>query len=415
MFTVMIADGMEITLVSHIFPSLIKAWGISIDAVRLTVSVSIVAMAIGMLLSGPMAERWGRKGVALCAYVLFCVTTATLGLARDIETFMALRVISCLGLGAVMPLAMTIVDDWMPSSRRAQMVTLSFSGVALGSIIGAYVSAAIIPTYGWQALTFAAGAVPLVVVPFIIALVPEAPAVQVALGKPAHRIRQTLSLIAGGRDVTQVDLSTGSTQGAPKKAPFAVVFSKPLLATTVLLWLIFCIIQGVNLLVLQYLPMLLQQPNPGLSTAQSGLVVAMWGWGGLTGQVLMSFALKRFDRYRSMAAAMVWAIAGLACVAAFDLSFVQLLVLMFAIGLALPAATAATFSLALLAYPPEVRATGLGAASFSGRIGALLSGWTGGTLIAGGWGLSSVFLALCTPVAAGALAVMALRRVSRGR
>ena len=411
MFLVMIADGMEITLISHIFPSLIKAWGIPMSAITLTVAITIVAMAVGMLLSGPAAERWGRKGVTLAAFVLFCVATACLGLSQDIQTFVALRVVACLGLGAVMPLAMTIVDDWMPAARRAQMVTLSFSGVAFGSIVGAYLSAAIIPAAGWQTLALVAGLIPLIAVPFIVALVPEAPGVLVALGKSPERVRKTLSLIAGGRDVSDVDLAS-PVSTATARAPFATVFSRPLLSTTLLLWLIFCIVQGVNLLVLQYMPILLQRPDPGLNTTQSGLIVAMWGWGGLTGQVLMSFALKKFDRFRAMALALGWALAGMSIVASFSLSFVQLLVLMFAIGLALPAATAATFSLALLAYPMQARATGLGAAGFAGRLGALGSGLLGGSLIAGGWGLSSIFLMLCTPVAAGVLTVLALRRVT---
>lgn len=418
-FLMMVADGMDITLASHLFPPVIRDWGVPVSAVTLVVSLGVVAMAIGALVSGPVADRWGRKGVTVVGFVLFCLATAGLGLTGDIHSFAALRIISCFGLGAVMPVALTIVADWVPKARRAQMVSIAFAGVGLGSIIGAYLAAAVIPTLGWQVMVLIAGLTPLIILPFFVVLVPEPAIISVRRGIPEARIRSALALVAPDRDIAGVDLTrAGLTLGAGEvraKALFAEILSRPLLGVTLLIWVVFFVVQGSGLLVLQYMPMLLQAPAPGLSTVESGLIVAMYGWGALIGQLAIAFIFKRFDRFIVLAAFTFWSVVGLLIVAAFGtgFGFFGYFTLMFAIGLSLPATAAAMQSITTLAYPEEFRATGMGSAGFAGRLGTLTYGALGGTLIGAGFGITTVSLVLAAPLAVSIGLTFSLRALSR--
>lgn len=235
-FLFVVVDGMDLSIVSHIFPKLISEWGASIEQVTLTVVAGIFAMAIGALVSGPAAGRWGRKPVLVFSFVLINVATAALALTGTIEVFIAVRVLACLGIGAVMPLALTMVADWAPAARRAQMVALVFSGVGVGSIIGAYLAAALIPSFGWQTLVVVAGLVPLIVVPFYLRFVPEPPAALIKRGRPSADVRQSLAAIDA--DSANVDTTADETSQAARVNVFAVVFARVLAVSTTLIWVL---------------------------------------------------------------------------------------------------------------------------------------------------------------------------------
>lgn len=180
-------------------------------------------------------------------------------------------------------------------------------------------------------------------------------------------------------------------------------------------WVVFFVVQGSGLLVLQYMPVLLQAPSPGLSTAESGLIVAMYGWGSMIGQFAIAFILKRFDRFIALAGVILWGVIGLLIVAAFGtgFGFFGYFALLFAIGLSLPAGAAAMQSITTLAYPEQFRATGMGSAGFAGRLGTLTYGALGGTLVGAGFGLTTISLVLAVPLAVSIGLVFGLRALSR--
>ena len=408
-FLVLVADGMDVAIAGLVFPRLIAEWGMSIGQVTATVTVGLLAMAVGAIASGPIADRWGRKPVLITGFLIFTLGTASLGVSGSIDAFIVIRILSCLGLGAVTPVAMTIVADWAPARRRAQMVALSFSGVALGTIVGAYLAAVLIPAFGWQTMIVVAGVLPLLVVPFYLRSVPEPASTLIKRGRPEAQITRSLAVIAA--DPTGVDLSVVTSPEIVQKKPFAVVLSKALVLTSALIWALAFITQGLIIVVLQYVPILLQQPQPGpgLDTAQSGIIMAMWGWGSLVGQVGVSFVLKRFDRFLTGVLAAVWTIAGLAVVVIGNPGFAGLMVVLLLSAVGAAALPTVTNAIGTIAYPDEVRATGVGAFSFMGRIGSVVSGLAGGLLIAAGFTLSSLFAALTVPVVIAGVAFLALR------
>ncbi|WP_172582833.1 MFS transporter [Subtercola boreus] len=415
-FLVLVADGMDVAIVGLVFPRLIAEWGVTIGQVTLTVTVGILAMAVGAIVSGPIADRWGRKPVLIAGFLIFTLGTAALGLSSSIDVFIVVRILSCLGLGAVTPVAMTIVADWAPAARRAQMVALTFSGVALGTIVGAYLAATLIPSFGWQTMVIVAGLLPVLVVPFYLRLVAEPPVTLLKRGRPEPEVRRSLAVVGG--DSSDVDLSRAAADPRLEKTPFATVLSRTLVLTTGLIWLLAFITQGLIIVVLQYMPILLQRPQPGgpgLDTAQSGLIMAMWGWGSLAGQISVSFVLKRLDRFLTGVIAAVWTIAGLAVVVTCNLGFAGLMVVLLVTAIGAASLPTITNAIGTIAYPDRARATGVGASSFMGRIGSVASGLAGGLLIAAGFTLPALFAALTVPVLVVGGAFIGLRAETRRR
>lgn len=414
-FLVVVADGMDLSIVSHIFPRLITEWGTTLPQVTATVLVGIVAMAVGALASGPAADRWGRKGVMLAGFLLFNLATAALGFVSTIEIFIGLRVLACIGLGIVLPVSMTLVADWAPAARRAQMVAIVFAGAAVGSILGAYLAATLIPAFGWQTMIVVAGLLPLLVVPFYARLVPEPPTNLVKRGRPSSEILRSLSVIAA--DTTTVDTTEATSLDLARRRLFAVVFSRALIVTTSLIWALTILGQALLILVLQYLPILLQQPTPGpgLNTTQSGLIVAMWGWGSLIGLVLVSFAMKWCDRFLTGVIGATLTIIGSLTIAVSGFDYLGLMIALLLTGMAFASLPSVVNAITTIAYPVEIRATGVGSASFAGRFGGMAGALIGGLLIAAGFGLQAIFAVLTIPMAITILGFLGLRADSRRR
>lgn len=408
----MIAEGLDATIAAFVYPLLEKDWGTGIEAVTATVTLGILAMVAGGIATGPLADRHGRKGITLAGVALFGLGTAAMALTHDIVTLAALRTLACLGLGAVLPGVMALVADWTPARRRSQMVTLSFTGVTAGTTLGGILSALLVPAFGWRTLLAVTGLAPLLLIPALLRLVPESVSV-LAAHQRTEALHRALSAVAPDQDLSHLTHAAPHRPAAPHapRPSVRTLLAKGQAATTLLLWLCCFIGLGVVFVLLSYLPLLSERT--GLSTAQAGVIVALFGWGGLAGQLSVSFALKRLDRFRVLTA--LWALGTLALTAAalWAQQFTALLAAAFALGLCLPAANAALQAIAALAYPPATRATGMSWAASMGKLGPVLCGVLGGLMVKAGWSLSTVLFTLTAPTALCVLAALTLQHRHR--
>ncbi|GLX40383.1 MFS transporter [Streptomyces roseochromogenus] len=407
---VMVCEGLDITITSFVYPNITREWGTSMGAVTTTVTAGVLSMAVGGAVAGPLADRYGRKGVIIAGTLLFGVATAAMGLATGIEAFAGLRVVACAGLGAVAPAVMATVADATPAGRRAPVVALAFSGIAAGTVAGGFLASAVIPEFGWPALLALCGLAPLPLVPLIVACVPESVSVLLMRGRPAEQIHQSLALLAPGRDTSHVDLTAGRDGGRrPTRKPGAIVLSRSLAPTTLLLWLCYFVLLGVVYLLLNYLPLMVVRA--GLTAARTGVVVALFGAGTLCGQLLASFCLGRCDRFRFLALAS--ALSGLAvcATAVVGTGYAGLSALVCLLGVCLGGSMGSLQAVGALAYPATLRATGMGWMSGIGRIGTLVSGLFGGIMIGAGWEIPRILFVLCVPLALTGVAALLLRGV----
>ena len=60
-FFVVLLDGFDTAAIGYIAPSLIKEWGVTKPMLAPVLSAALFGLAAGALLSGPIADRLGRK------------------------------------------------------------------------------------------------------------------------------------------------------------------------------------------------------------------------------------------------------------------------------------------------------------------------------------------------------------------
>ncbi|QRQ78664.1 MULTISPECIES: MFS transporter [Glutamicibacter] len=391
---VLLTDGMDVTIVSHVFPTLIKDWGVSVGGgIAFVVAVGFLAMGLGAIISGALSVRWGRKTILILSVVIFGSATALGGTSADFTQFVIWRLLGCVGMGAAMASGNTLLADLVPARSRAALLAAAYAGVGLGTTIGATLAGFLLPTVGWRALLIVGGVIPLVIIVVLAFVVPESPA------RRAVKLAGNIPVKVLAKDRVSVRSDLG----------------KKFVTTTLLLWIFGFFSLGTQLLIAQYLPTLLQLPVPGLGTVQSSTIVGLYGFTSVLGSIVLGLLLVRGSRFTVIGGALcLAAVMALVVSMAREPSFGSLLVILGITGFILPSSFGPTRGvLAAMSFPESARGLGMGVTEFGGRLGSATGGVVGGTLIATGMGLSGIFLVLLLPIGVLLGALAGLRQQSR--
>ena len=109
-------------------------------------SLALTATA-GMMLSGPLSDRIGRKPVLRIAAVLFAVSAVASALAPDFTLFIIARMIGGLGVGAALIIAPMFIAEMAPAKARGRLVSFNQLNIVIG-ISTAFFSNYLILTLG---------------------------------------------------------------------------------------------------------------------------------------------------------------------------------------------------------------------------------------------------------------------------
>ena len=171
-FLAMVADGMALMFLSYSLPSLMPDLGFSKVEAGALASYSLLGMAIGGLMGGWCADRYGRVRTVVWTIAIFSIGTAFLGLTQNYWQFAVLRFISSIGLGAVYVVCNTLMSEYVPTSRRTTVLGALQAGWSVGYVVSTVLAGLIIPVYGWRFL-FATGIVPVIFALLMKRIVPE--------------------------------------------------------------------------------------------------------------------------------------------------------------------------------------------------------------------------------------------------
>lgn len=167
-------DAMDVALLSFIMVALRQEWGLSGEEAGLLGTGNLVGMAIGAMAGGYLADKIGRKPVFLTTLLLFGAASLASAFATGFFSMLLLRFVMGLGLGAELPVASTLVNEFAPAEKRGRTVVLLESFWAVGWIIAAVISYFVIPEYGWRVAVIL-GATPILYAWFVRRQIPESP------------------------------------------------------------------------------------------------------------------------------------------------------------------------------------------------------------------------------------------------
>ncbi|WP_409321708.1 MFS transporter [Pseudomonas monteilii] len=409
-FLIVFLDGLDTAAMGFIAPALSQEWGIDRASLGPVMSAALIGMVFGALGSGPLADRFGRKGVLVGAVVVFGGFSLASAYATNVDQLLILRFLTGLGLGAGMPNATTLLSEYTPERLKSLLVTSMFCGFNLGMAGGGFISAKMIPAYGWHSLLVIGGVLPLLLALVLMVWLPESARFLVVRNRGTDKVRKTLSPIA-----PQVVAEAGSFNVPEQKAVaarnvFAVIFSGTYGLGTLLLWLTYFMGLVIVYLLTSWLPTLMR--DSGASMEQAAFIGALFQFGGVLSAVGVGWAMDRFNPHKVIG--IFYLLAGVFAYAVGQSlgNITVLATLVLIAGMCVNGAQSAMPSLAARFYPTQGRATGVSWMLGIGRFGAILGAWSGATLLGLGWNFEQVLTALLVPAALATVGVIVKGLVS---
>src|SRR6202167_5346758 len=231
-------DGLDTQAIGFAAPARAKEWGLRKGAPGPVFSARLFGLMIGALLFGPLADRIGRKKIIIFSTLAFGIGALVTALVNDVNTLLAIRFLTGLGLGGAMPNTIALTSEFSPTRRRATMVMVMFCGFSLGAALGGLLAAALIPQFGWRGVFIVGGGAPLLLVPILALQLPaSAPCLSVT-GRADARVAQLLGRI-NPKAVFAPATRFVVDEPALKGIPVQHLFRGGRTLATLLLWVVF--------------------------------------------------------------------------------------------------------------------------------------------------------------------------------
>jgi MFS transporter, SP family, arabinose:H+ symporter len=181
--------GFDVSLFTGAVVFVKGEFGLSDIQLGWTVSSHTFAATISIFLAGPHADRIGRRTVLRLAAAVFAASAIVAAAAGSFSTLIVARLLSGLGVGAVLVAAPMYIAEIAAPARRGRMVTINQLFLVLGIFLAAASNLFIIQLenfhlgwlqklhlteYNWRWM-LGIGAVPALLYLFALAFVPESP------------------------------------------------------------------------------------------------------------------------------------------------------------------------------------------------------------------------------------------------
>lgn len=368
-------DAMDVGILSFVIAALAIDWGLTPAEMGWIGSVNSIGMAVGALVFGILADRFGRKNVFMMTLVLFSVASGLSALTTTLFAFLILRFLVGAGLGGELPVASTLVSESVEAKERGKVVVLLESFWAAGWLVAALIAYFVIPSFGWR-------------VALLITALPAFYAIYLRRNLP--------------------DSPKFVEDGQPKQSigsKMKEVWSKQYARRTLMLWIVWFTV------VFSYYGMFLWLPSvlvlKGFSMINSFGYVLIMTLAQLPGYFTAAWLIERAGRKFVLATYLVGTAAS-----ALAFGNAESLAMLLTFGALLSffnlGAWGALYAYSPEQYPTAIRATGSGMAAAVGRIGGIFGPLLVGSLLAAGYGFGLIFSIFCGAILVGALTVLIL-------
>jgi AAHS family 4-hydroxybenzoate transporter-like MFS transporter len=387
---IIMCDGFDTQAVAYVAPSIAAEWKLAPASFGPVFAAVLVGAMVGAFIFGYLGDKFGRNRILALCVVWFGVFNIASAYAPSITPFIVLRLLCGIGLGGAIPNVMALVAEYAPARKRSTLIAITWSGFALGAVLGGMISVPLIANFGWTSVFIAGGILPLCLVPFIILTLPESIKFLVVARRQAATVAAILRKIDPRQrfDDNSVFFLDEAQTG---RGQISALFKDGLAVGSVFLCLAFFMSLMLVYLFINWIPLLLRQAGLPLQHALMGTII--FNLSGIVGSLLCTQLIDRkIGRpiVILIAAYFIGALAvfsiGYAGTAFWPIMGTIFLSGFFVIGVQLSLnATITNY------YPTAIRGTGVGWSQVVGRFGSLSGPLVGGVLVSQGMTPSQLF------------------------
>jgi sugar porter (SP) family MFS transporter len=285
--------GYDIGVISGALLFIQKTIVMTDNQVGFIVGAVLTGGLVGTLITGPLADRFGRRTMIIIACLIFTVGLVFVLLSNSFVTLLIARLLLGIAVGVVAVAVPLYLTEIAPASIRGRSVTLFQLLLTFGILLAYFVDLLFVPSGNWRGM-FAVILIPSSILLISMLFLPETP--RWLLSK--NRKEQARQVLYRTRSATEAERELAlivdnlKVTGGSWKALFARSLWFPLMVALVIAT---CNqLTGINVL-LQYAPLVIK--SSGLSS-QIGAMLGTIGIGAINffGTIVSFFLIDRFGR-----------------------------------------------------------------------------------------------------------------------
>lgn len=372
-------DAMDVGMLSFVIAALHKEWQLSTVEMGWIGSVSSIGMAVGAILFGMKADRFGRKAILILTLLVFSIGSGISAFATGYGIFLVLRFIIGAGLGGELPVASTLVSESVPVEKRGRSVVLLESFWAAGWLLAAIISYFVMPLWGWRVAIFATG----------------------LAGLYAFYFREGIHESRAFKKVARPGLIKTLT----------TLWRPPYVRSTLMLWIVWFMV------VFSYYGMFLWLPSvmvlKGFSLINSFGYVLIMTLAQLPGYFVAAWLIEKWGR-KTVLSLFLLGTAGSALGFGMATSLPMLLTAGMLLSFFNLGAWGALYAYSPEQYPTIVRSSGSGMAAGIGRIGGIVGPLLVGHLLGANWSVTGIFGIFTASILIAIVAIIFLGKETMG-
>jgi MFS family permease len=147
-------DAFDVMLFSLTLASVIKDLGLTKTQAGALGSITLLAGAVGGLIFGHVADRFGRTKALMGSVLIYSIFTGMCGLSQNLWQFALFRALLGLGMGGEWASGAALVSETWGSKHRGRALGFMQSSWAIGFAAAALVVGFVLPRWGWRAVFF---------------------------------------------------------------------------------------------------------------------------------------------------------------------------------------------------------------------------------------------------------------------
>lgn len=381
----------EQLILSALGPSLEKALGVDASGLALLSTVSLLAIVVGGVIGGLVADVFGRRSLLSISLGIYCLGSVLSAMAPDSVVLGITRVVTGLGVGGEIAVGLTYLSELTPTKYRGVFVSL-FNTISAGIgiflsyayalvVIGPFASAIDAGDDAWR-WAFGLLGLPAILILFFRRYLPETPAHLLSRGR-IQETNEALTRLAtgrlrlrGGGDVRQyVDRDTAAVSesaqhGESTGQALRSVLATPLRRRTIALAVAAFLAWGAQFSVVLLMPLILV--NRGFSVQSSVTFTMLQNFGGLVGCLIASYGGFAISRRTAVSVGAACSAVAVIAFALFARGDVLILALGFVFQIFVLLVNTTIWTWAPELYPTRVRGFGTAVIVNTGFVGGAL-------------------------------------------
>jgi MFS family permease len=207
-----VLDGLEVTLAGTLAAALTRSQTLHLDTNEVGISASayLLGAAVGSILFGHLADRFGRKRLYTGTLLVYLVGTAGSAFSWDFASYALWRMITGAGIGGEYSAINSAIQEFTPPSLRGRVDLVINGSFWLGAMMGAAVAGILLAPdrfpldVGWR-LAYGMGVALGLGILLLRRYVPESPRWLITHGQPreAERIVREIEAEIGAPEPAQ--------------------------------------------------------------------------------------------------------------------------------------------------------------------------------------------------------------------